>query len=48
MKNQKYNNFLGIQADEISDVSNKEQLGLVILYLEDDVPVESFVEYVNV
>lgn len=46
VKHQKYNDFLGIQADEISDVSNKEQLGLVILYLEDGVPVESFVEYV--
>lgn len=27
-------------------MSNKEQLGLVIRYLEDDVPVERFVEYV--
>ncbi|XP_062592729.1 52 kDa repressor of the inhibitor of the protein kinase-like [Saccostrea cucullata] len=46
VKHQKYNDFFGIQADEVSDVSNKEQLGLVIRYLEDDVPVERFVEYV--
>lgn len=45
MKHQKYNAFLEFKLTK-SLMSNKEQLGLVIRYLEDDVPVERFVEYV--
>lgn len=37
--------FYGIQADEVRDVSNWEQLGIVIRYVEDCTPVEQLVEF---
>ncbi|XP_071835292.1 52 kDa repressor of the inhibitor of the protein kinase-like [Apostichopus japonicus] len=39
--------LFGIQADEVTDVSNKEQLGLVLRYLVNDKPVERIVEFIE-
>ncbi len=36
-----------VEADEVTDVSNWEQLDLVIRYLRDAQPVERLVEYVQ-
>ena len=38
--------FFGMQADEVRDVSNVEQLGVVIRYVKDNAPVERLVEFV--
>ena len=35
-----------MQADEVRDVSNVEQLGVVIRYIKDNAPVERLVEFV--
>ena len=37
----------GIQADEVTDTSNWEQLGLVIRYIKDFQPVEKLVEFIK-
>lgn len=39
--------LFGIQADEVTDVSNREQLGLVLRYLVNDQPVERLVEFLE-
>ena len=39
--------FYGIQADEVTDVSNWEQLGLVVRYVHDGKAVERFVDYIK-
>jgi Domain of unknown function (DUF4371) len=39
--------FYGIQADEVPDVSNWEQLGLVVRYVHDGKAVERFVGYIQ-
>ena len=46
IKQQEIGALYGLQADEVSDVSNWEQLGIVVRYLKDDQPVERFVEFV--
>ena len=35
-----------IQADEVTDISNSEQLGLVLCYIKNGKPVERLVEYI--
>ena len=37
--------FLGIGADEVTDTSNWEQLGLVVRYVYNGEPLERLVEY---
>ena len=37
----------GIQADEVTDISKWEQLGLVIRYLKDGVPCERLPEFIS-
>ena len=37
----------GIQADEVTDVSNSEQLGLVLHYIKDGKPIERLIEYIE-
>ena len=36
-----------IQADEVTDISNSEQLGLVLRYLKDGKPIERLIEYIE-
>ena len=36
-----------IQADEVTDISNSEQLGLVLQYLKDGKPIERLIEYIE-
>ena len=44
---EKQSPLFGIQADEVTDSSNKEQLGVVLPYVADDQPVEKLVECVE-
>ena len=37
--------LFGIQADEVTDISNKEQMGVVLRYIKDDKPVERLVKF---
>ena len=37
--------FYGIEADEVRDVSNKEQFGIVVRYIKDNTPVEKLLEF---
>ena len=37
----------GIQADEVTDVSNSKQLGLVLHYIKDGKPIEKLIEYIE-
>lgn len=39
--------FFCIQADEVTDSSDIEQLGLVLRYLDNDNPVEKVIEYIE-
>lgn len=39
--------FYGIQTDEVTDVSNWEQLGIIVRYLKGAIPVERVLEFVN-
>ena len=39
--------FYGISADEVTDVSNWEQLGLVLRYVKDGKPIERVIEYMK-
>ena len=44
---QKIGPKFGIQADEVTDISNREQLGLVLRYLKDGKPIERLIEYIE-
>ncbi|VDI02111.1 Hypothetical predicted protein [Mytilus galloprovincialis] len=46
MKSQPFGGYFGIQCDEVSDTSNWEQLGLVLRYVVDGVPVERLLEFI--
>lgn len=39
--------YYGFQCDEVTDVSNWEQLGIVIRYVKDSKPVERLLEFVS-
>ena len=47
IKNQPEGLFYSLSADEITDVSNWEQLGVILRYTEDCRPVEKLLEYVR-
>ena len=47
IKNQSEGPFFGLSADEVTDVSNWEQLGVVVPYLKNSKPVEKLLEYVD-
>ena len=47
VKTQSQGPLYTVEADEVTDVSNWEQMGLVIRYLRDAQPVERLVEYVQ-
>ena len=36
-----------IQADEVTDISNNEQLGLVLRYVKNGKPIERLIEYIE-
>lgn len=44
---QDFGPMFGIQADEVTDSSNWEQLGIVLRYMKDDKPVEKLIEFVE-
>ena len=46
IKQQDFGPLYGLQADEVTDTSNWEQLGIVLRYLVNDQPVEKLVEFV--
>ena len=37
----------GIQADEVTDISNSKQLGLVLRYVKNGKPIERLIEYIE-
>ena len=39
--------LFGSQADEVTDVRNKEQLGVVHRYLENDKPAERLIDFIK-
>ena len=39
--------YYGISADEVTDCSNWEQLGILLRYVKDSVAVEKLIEYVK-
>ena len=39
--------FYGLVADEVTDSANWEQLGIVVRYMKDNIPVEKLLEYVK-
>lgn len=43
----KASGFYGISADEVADVSNWEQIGLVVRYLHNNQPVEKLLEFIK-
>lgn len=43
----KASGFYGISADEVTDVSNWEQIGLVVRYLHNNQPVEKLLEFIE-
>jgi hypothetical protein len=45
IKGQPAEPFYGIQADEATDTSNREQLGLVLRYMKDNVLIERLADY---
>ena len=47
VKEQKAGPFFGLMADEVTDVSNWEQLGVIIRYIRDDVPEERLMEFIK-
>ena len=47
IKNQPKGPFYGLSADEVTDVSNWEQLGVIVRYTKDRRPVEKLLEYVR-
>ena len=46
IKRQKHGINYAVLADEVSDVSNWEQLGLVLRYVKDNTPTEKLVEFI--
>ena len=47
IKNQPEGLFYGLSADEVTDVSNWEQLGVILRYTKYCRPVEKLLEYVR-
>ena len=47
INNQIGGRYYGISADEVTDSSNWEQLGIVLRYVKDSVAVEKLIEYVK-
>ena len=47
IKTQPSGEFFGIIADEVTDSSNWEQLGVIVRYLKDNEPQERLIEYVK-
>ncbi|XP_068704128.1 52 kDa repressor of the inhibitor of the protein kinase-like [Montipora foliosa] len=47
VKVQPHGPLFGVQADEVTDVSNKEQLGVVLRYLQNDKPVERLIDFIE-
>ena len=47
VKTQPSSQFYGIVADEVTDSSNWEQLGIIVPYIQNSEPVEKLVEYVK-
>lgn len=41
------NSYHGIQADEVTNVTNIEQLGIIIRYLENGKPKQSVIEFID-
>ena len=46
IKEQPVGPMFSIQADEVTDISNKEQMALLLRYLKDGKPIERLVEYI--
>ena len=46
IKNQEIGPLYGIEADEVTDKSNWEQLGIILRYVKESTPVERLIEYV--
>ena len=38
--------MFSIQPDEVKEISNKEQMALLLRYLKDGKPIETLVEYI--
>lgn len=47
IKSQDSGPYYGLIADEVTDCSNWEQLGVVVRYLKNDEPIERLVEYIK-
>ena len=47
MQNQTQGSFFGISADEITDVSNLEQLGIAVRYVRNCQVIEKLLEFVQ-
>ena len=47
IRSQKIGPKFGIQADEVTDISNSEQLGLVLRYVKNGKPIERLIEYIE-
>ena len=46
IRSQKIGPKFGIQVDEVTDISNSEQLGLVLRYVKNGKPIERLIEYI--
>ena len=46
IKEQPVGPMFSIQADEVTDISNKEQMALLLRYLKDGKPIERLMEYI--
>ena len=47
IKSQEGHNFFAIEADEIRDISNWEQLGIAVRYIKNHNAVERIIAYVD-
>lgn len=47
IKNQEGHNYFAIEADEIRDISNLEQLGIAVRYIKNNCAVERILQYVD-
>ena len=47
IRSQKIGPKFAIQADEVTDISNSEQLGLVVRYVKNGKPIERLIEYIE-
>lgn len=47
IKNQEGHNYFAIEADEIRDISNLEQLGIAERYIKNNCAVERILQYVD-